>query len=173
MPTKIERRAPIDRVSVPAHGTARREALAVPGGLFRLPLPPPQDQHGVVALVVEVLHVLAANAVGRPRVEARRDGRAVGTSIERGETPDAICGLAEGALAIDERERAADPLVRLPLVHGVRVEEDAIEAAPAAGAVDGGDEREVDTRALPAVARHEPLAPDVKRPQDVARPLGA
>src|SRR5881296_2754394 len=160
-------------LDAPAHGEERREALAVPGGLVRLPLPPPQDQHGVVALVVEVLHVLAADAVGRPRVEARRDGRAVGTSIERGETPDAVLGLAEGALAIDERERTADPLVRLPLVHGVRVEEDAVEAAPAAGAVDGGDEREVDTRALPAVARHEPLAPDVKRPQDVARPLGA
>src|SRR5438093_1783412 len=160
-------------LDAPAHGEDRREALAVPGGLVRLPLPPPQDQHGVVALVVEVLHVLAADAVGRPRVEARRDGRAVRASVERREAPDAVLGLAEGALAIDERERTTDPLVRLPLVHGVRVEEDAVEAAPAAGAVDGAHQREVDTCALPAVARHEPLAPDVKRPQDVARPLGA
>src|SRR5207244_12824380 len=128
-------------LDAPAHGEERREALAVPGGLVRLPLPPPKDQHGVVALVVEVLHVLAADAVGRPRVEARRDGRAVGTSIERGETPDAICGLAEGALAIDERERAAAPLGRVRFVQGWGGEGTSVTAAPAAGPVTGVEAR--------------------------------
>src|SRR3989442_8110475 len=92
------------RLDAPAHGEERRQPLAVSGGLARLPLAPPQDQNGVVALVVEVLLVLAVDAIGGPGIKARREGRAVGTPVERGEAPGAVLRLTEGALPIDERE---------------------------------------------------------------------
>src|SRR5947207_6533135 len=161
------------RLDAPADREDRRQLLPVAGGLVRLALPPPEDQERVVALVVEIVRVLAADAVGRPRVEARRERRPVRAPVERREAPGPIFDVAERALAIDERERAADRLVRPLLVDGVGVGEDAVETAPALRAVDRAHEREIDARLLPAVAGHEALAPDVERPEDVARPLGA
>src|SRR5438128_1926350 len=118
------------RLDAPTDREESREPLAMSRRLVRLPLAPPQDQNGVVALVVEVLLVLAVDAIGGPGVEARREGRAVGTPVERGEAPGAVLALAEGALPIDERERRAGRLVGLLLVDGVRVGEDAVVAAP-------------------------------------------
>src|SRR5439155_4164 len=205
MPTKIERRAPIDRVSVPtrtictttrcrsigakaeARTVAAKSEAASPSTWRRSRRPAPRRPSGPgrrgtrptasTAMVVAPFEMPGADQpvpLARdeppghvPHAGAIRLGVPAVESVERrpqGEHPAVL-----RQHAVEERRHLSGP----PPVHGVRVEEDAIEAAPAAGAVDGGDEREVDPRALPAVARHEPLAPDVKRPQDVARPLGA
>src|SRR5207247_7534449 len=75
--------------------------------------------------------------------------------------------------AVDARDRAAARLVRPLRVDGVGLGEDAVETAPAPRAVDRAHERQIAARLLAAVAGHEALAPDVERPEDVARPLGA
>src|SRR5439155_1158135 len=64
------------RLDAPTDREESREPLAMSRRLVRLPLAPPQDQNGVVALVVEVLLVLAADAIDGPGVEARREGSA-------------------------------------------------------------------------------------------------
>src|SRR2546425_35403 len=78
---------------------------------------------------------------------------------------------AEPPLAKHERPGRADALGPLALVDRVRVGDQAVAAHAAPGAVDGGEERQIEASALPAVAGHQALAADVEGPEHVARPL--
>src|SRR5438876_2059532 len=149
----------------------RRDHLVVARGLVRERLTPPEELEHAPALVVVVVHVLGLSPVGGPGVEARRDAPHVAPTVEGEDPPDLPVALAEPPLAKHERPGRADALGPLPLVDGVRVGEWPVAAHPAPGAVDGGEEGEVEAPALPAVAGHQALAADVEGPEDEARPL--
>src|SRR5947199_1425 len=132
-------RPPVN-LDAPAHGEERREALAVPGGLVRLPLPPPQDQHGGGALVVEVLHVLAP--VNGPEPEAGPGRSADGRDEREGE--EAALEPRLGEPEVRGEQDHADALEAVEVGH-VEVEGQDAEVGPerGAGAVeDEGEELE-------------------------------
>src|SRR6266404_4148858 len=145
--------------------------LVVARGLVHERLTPPQELEHAPALVVVVVHVLGLSPVGGPGVEARRDAPHVAPTVEGEDPPDLPVTLAEPPLAKHERPGRADALGPLALVDGVRVRDQAVAAHAAPGAVDGGEERQIEASALPAVAGHQALAADVEGPEHVARPL--
>src|SRR5881392_2057271 len=145
--------------------------LVVARGLVHERLTPPEELEHAPALVVVVVHVLGLSPVGGPGVEARRDAPYVAPTVEGEDPPDLPVALAEPPLAKHERPGRADALGPLALVDRVRVGEEAVAAHAAPGAVDGGEERQVEAPALPAVAGHQALAADVEGPEDVARAL--
>src|SRR5947208_14050748 len=151
----------------------RRDHLMVARGLVHERLTPPEELEHAPALVVVVVHVLGLSPVGGPGVEPRRDAPHVAPSVEGEDPPDLPVAVAEPPLAKHQRPGRADALGPLPLVDGERVGEEAVAAHAAPGAVDGGEEGQVDAPALPAVAGHQVLAADVEGPADVARPLVA
>src|SRR5581483_11615600 len=97
----------------------------------------------------------------------------VAPTVNRHEPPDVMALLAETARAVVEGPRRADRLLVPAPVDGVRVREEAVGAARARRAVDGGDEGQVDAAVLPAPAGDEHVAPDVEGPEHVPRPLAA
>src|SRR5205809_4388299 len=149
----------------------RRDHLVVARGLVHERLTPPEELEHAPALVVVVVHVLGLSPVGGPGVEARRDALHVTPTVEGEDPPDLPVALAEPPLAEHERPGRADALGPLALVDGVLVGEQAVAAHAAPGAVDGGEERQIEAPALPAVAGHQALAADVEGPEHVARPL--
>src|SRR5213078_1497299 len=145
--------------------------LVVARGLVHERLTPPEELEHAPALVVVVVHVLGLSPVGGPGVEPRRDAPHVAPSVEGEDPPDLPVAVAEPPLAKHQRPGRADALSPLPLVDGARVGEEAVAAHAAPGAVDGGEEGQVDAPALPAVAGHQALAADVEGPEHEARPL--
>src|SRR5438552_3086215 len=152
-------------------GEHRGEGLAVARGLVHERLAPPEELEHAPALVVVVVHVLGFSPVDGPGVEPRRDAPHVAPSVEGEDPPDLPVAVAEPPLAKHQRPGRADALGPLPLVDGERVGEEAVAAHAAPGAVDGGEEGQVDAPALPAVAGHQALAADVEGPEHEARPL--
>src|SRR6266704_3270579 len=149
----------------------RRDHLVVARGLVHERLTPPEELEHAPALVVVVVHVLGLSPVGGPGVEARRDALHVAPTVEGEDPPDLPVALAEPPLTKHERPGRADALGPLALVDGVRVGDEPVAAHAAPGAVDGGEERQIEAAALPAVAGHQALAADVEGPEHVARPL--
>src|SRR5207245_232217 len=149
----------------------RDQRLVVARGLVHERLAPPEELEHAPALVVVVVHVLGLSPVGGPGVEARRDAPHVAPTVEGEDPPDLPVALAEPPLAKHERPGRADALGPLALVDRVRVGEEAVAAHAAPGAVDGGEEGQVEAPALPAVAGHQALAADVEGPEDGARAL--
>src|SRR5438552_720486 len=149
----------------------RGDHLVVARGLVHERLAPPEELEHAPALVMVVVHVLGLSPVGGPGVEARRDAPRVAPTVEGEDPPDLPVALAEPPLAKHERPGRADALGPLALVDRVRVGEEAVAAHAAPGAVDGGEEGQVEAPALPAVAGHQALAADVEGPEDVARAL--
>src|SRR6059036_1495484 len=149
----------------------RRDHLVLARDLVHERLTPLEELEHAPALVVVVVHVLGLSPVGGPGVEARRDAPHVAPTVEGEDPPDLPVALAEPPLAEHERPGRADALGPLALVDGVRVGEEAVAAHAAPGAVDGGEERQIEAPALPAVAGHQALAADVEGPEHVARPL--
>src|SRR5688572_19677453 len=136
-------------------------------------LPAPEEEERVTSRVESIVRLLALHAVGRPRPEAGRDAVAVAAAVERREAPRVVLVRADTLRAHDERPRRRGHLAVLAAVDGVHVRDGAPGTTRPGLAVDGRPDGEVHPAPLPAVARHQHLAPDVERPEHVVRTLAA